>query len=420
MSALIALQTELHQTILDALSSPERLVDDECFDDLVQRIHAFQCQSLEPLRRLALHQGRGPEQVKHWQQLPSVPSQAYKRYELYSGCEPCVRTFQSSGTTATSPPGVGTLSGTGAVTSVSKAAYSMQGLQLMDRVIYLNAQRMLFPDMMSDSLHECSDAVTTEGAIPSGLQAEPSSSGRASQKPQILVLAPPPSAAPGMIMAYGMQRLIGEFGAEGSRFLLGPGGIEPAALGTFLARATEKGIPITLIGASFGFVHLLDGLNAQGLRLQLPPGSRTMDAGGFKGRSREVSGEWMQGQVAEWLGVPATHVINLLGMTELPSQLYDDRLAAHLQDRKPLLGKRIPPWMRVQVLEPQSLQPCAPGQPGLIRVVDLANLERPLSLLSDDVGVLFADGSLKVLGRATGADARGCSLSIEEWMAANA
>ena len=417
-------QAELHHTVLRSLESPETLLDDALFDGLVQQVHAFQCETIVPLQRLAVHQGRGPDQVQHWHQLPSVPAQAYKRYALYSGCEPVVRTFQSSGTTATSSPTrsstrSSTGSSMGQASGMSKALYSMQGLRLMDRVISLNARRMLFPEVWRSNDSTSVDSVSSEALSSARSGAMELTPIQDRRKWLILVLAPPPAAAPGMIMAYGMQQLIAEFGVDGSRFLLGPGGIEPSSLGTFLAQAAETGVPITLIGASFGFVQLLDGLEAQGIRLQLPPGSRTMDAGGFKGRSREVSAQWMQEQVAERLGVPGTHVINLLGMTELPSQLYDDRLAALMEDRKPLLAKRIPPWMRVRVLEPQSLQPCAPGQPGLIQGVELANLERPLSLLSDDVGVLHADGSLQVLGRAVGTDARGCSLSIEEWMAVN-
>jgi hypothetical protein len=345
--------------------------DDLEFTALARGVHEAQCAAIPALAALAAHRNQGPDRIDHWTDLPAVPVGAYKRFDLYAGSRPPVRTFTSSGTSA-------------GPATVSRAPYSEDGLELMNRVISLNARRMLFPD---------------------GLRT------------RILVLAPPPSAAPGMIMAYGMERLILEHGAEGSRFLLAPGTFDLEAILQELARAERAGVPVTLIGASFGFVHLLDAMASRDLRFSLPPGSRTMDAGGFKGRSREVSAAAMQEAIADRLGIPAPWSVNLLGMTELPSQLYDDGLAAHHEGREPLKGKRVPPWMRTLVIDPESMAPAAPGRPGLLQHIDLANVERPLAVLTDDVGVLEPDGSFRILGRATGAEARGCSISMEAWLA---
>ena len=343
--------------------------DDEArFDDLVRRVHAAQCAAIPQLGRLAAQKGRGPGEVDGWRTLPAVPSGAYKRYDLFAGALPAARTFTSSGTSGATP---------------SRAHYSSQGLALMDAAIDSNARRMLFPD---------------------------------ERRPRVLVMAPPAAVAPQMIMVYGMDRLIGRFGGEGSRFLVGPGGLDLPAVVTELERAAADNVPVGLFGASFGMVHLLEAMDARGTRITLPPGSRTLDAGGFKGRSRDVSREELRDWIASRLGVGPDWQVNLLGMTELPSQIYDDGIAARAEGRAALRGKRPPPWLRPTVRAPLSLTPGPPPVPGRLPPTGPPTTISPLALLTDDMGVPHADGSLSILGRARGAEARGCSLSVDEWV----
>jgi hypothetical protein len=49
------------------------------------------------------------------------------------------------------------------------------------------------------------------------------------------------------------------------------------------------------------------------------------------------------------------------------------------------------------------------GETGLIRVFDLANVYSVMAIQTEDLGVRRADG-FELTGRATGAEARGCSL----------
>jgi hypothetical protein len=67
----------------------------------------------------------------------------------------------------------------------------------------------------------------------------------------------------------------------------------------------------------------------------------------------------------------------------------------------------------VRVLDPATLDEAAPGEPGLIAVFDLANLGSALHVLTQDLGVADGDG-FRLLGRAAGAELRGCSLQAEE------
>ncbi len=223
--------------------------------------------------------------------------------------------------------------------------------------------------------------------------------------------------APQMIMAWGMARLIERFGTGASGFLIeGPTLDVGAVIGRLLA-ASEAATPVTLIGASFGFVHVLDELARRGERISLPPSSRVMDAGGFKGRSREVAPEALRAMMVEWLGVRETHCVNLLGMTELASQLYDDRLRAHVAGRAAKRGKVGPPWCATVALDPETLARCEDEVPGMLAHLDLANVERPAVVRTTDIGVTHGDGSFSIWGRAQSDDAAGCSLAIEEFAA---
>src|SRR5258705_12162374 len=84
------------------------------------------------------------------------------------------------------------------------------------------------------------------------------------------------------------------------------------------------------------------------------------------------------------------------------------------------------PWVRTEIVDPRRLGPDGPeplddGAPGVLRHLDLANVERPIMVQSEDVGRYVsadADGPPKrgfeILGRAKGAEPRGCSLSAED------
>ena len=61
----------------------------------------------------------------------------------------------------------------------------------------------------------------------------------------------------------------------------------------------------------------------------------------------------------------------------------------------------------------ESLEEAAPGSTGLLAVFDLANVGSAVHLLTEDLGVADGDG-FQLVGRAAGAELRGCSLTVEE------
>ena len=107
-----------------------------------------------------------------------------------------------------------------------------------------------------------------------------------------------------------------------------------------------------VLGTSFAYVHLLDALGEDTFRL--PPRSRVMQTGGFKGKSREVPAAELRGELARVFHVSERSIVAEYGMTELSSQFYEwtlwDTGAHHGIYREP-------PWARVVPVDPETLAP---------------------------------------------------------------
>jgi hypothetical protein len=97
----------------------------------------------------------------------------------------------------------------------------------------------------------------------------------------------------------------------------------------------------------------------------------------------------------------------MYGMTELSTQFYDAGNAV-----LPSL-KSGPHWIRSRLVDPASGREVAPGERGILVHCDLANINSVTTILTEDVGVAV-DGGFRLLGRAEGSAAKGCSLAAEE------
>ena len=71
------------------------------------------------------------------------------------------------------------------------------------------------------------------------------------------------------------------------------------------------------------------------------------------------------------------------------------------------------PWTRTRILNPATLTAAKAGKQGVLWHLDLANVERPCVIRTHDLGIADPNG-WECLGRAKGAEARGCSLTVEE------
>ncbi len=186
-------------------------------------------------------------------------------------------------------------------------------------------------------------------------------------------------------------------------------GIEAAC-----AAATEAKAPVLVAATAFALVHLCDALGDR--QLALPAGSRVMQTGGFKGRTREVEPAALRQLVAHLFGIPTQLVVGEYGMTELSSQLYQGSLRATLSDGPAPASDTAyyaPPWVQVRAVDPTTLAPVDQGAEGLCRLVDLANVDSAVAIQTEDRIRQHDDGSIELLGRAVGATPRGCSLAAE-------
>lgn len=366
MKALPQNVVETDQAILEFINKGIDHSDETLFNQLAVKTFALQYQYSELYQKFCQRRGKTPETITSWEQIPAIPADVFKTAQLSLFPEVSQRTFMTSGTSNPDEKGV--------------VAYDRGGLVLMDATIRLAAGEFLFPDNI---------------------------------KPCLLILAPPPESAPHMIMVYGMNRLIEYFGRSDSRFLVGPNGFDVHDLIHALENSEREGIPVAICGGSFGFVNFFDFCEKTGRTFQLPPGSRCLDAGGFKGRSRELDRGEFLGHCERYLGIEAAYCVNLLGMTETASQFYDNCLLSFYHGRTSPRAKINPPWTRTIVVDPDTLEPLPKGESGLLRHFDLANRGHVCAIQSDDVG-RQVDNGFEIDGRASSGEARGCALTIDE------
>ena len=171
--------------------------------------------------------------------------------------------------------------------------------------------------------------------------------------------------------------------------------------------------PVVVLATSFALVQLFDATDTS---LTLPPGSRVMDTGGYKGRTRELTREGLLELVGARLGVPPMLCENEYGMSELSSQAWLGTVAAGLGAAPlpaPRGGRWQPPWIRTRVVSPETLEDVEDGEEGLLVHHDLANAWSCAAIRTEDWGLRIGN-SYALLGRAPGAELRGCSLQLED------
>jgi hypothetical protein len=345
------------------------------FADLALAVFAFQYEHVEPYRRLCDGRGANPGRVADWRQVPPVPAAAFKRLRLAAAAEREV--FRSSGTTG--------------------------GDEL--RSVHYHP----FPELYRQAI----DASFPRFCLPGG----------AGQPVPMLSLLPPREQLPDSSLAFMVDHVLARYAAPApeSAVAFGKRGVEAVPARSWAAARQRSGRPALVLATSLALAQWLDALERQDLRFRLPAGSAVFETGGFKGRAGEVSPAAQRERLAARLGVPAAAVVREYGMTELTSQCYTRSLLGG--DPELYVA---PHWVRVRVLDPATLEEAAPGKAGLLAVFDLANLGSAAHLLTEDLGVAEggngggggegdeSGGGFRLLGRAAGAELRGCSLVAEE------
>lgn len=347
--------------ILNFIAQPS--VSNDYFNDLALKVFAHQFAHNLPFQRFCQGRGKTPRMVKTWQDIPAVPINAFK--DLSLSCLPtdsCERVFMTSGTTRG----------------------NVKGRNFHPTLTVYDASML---SNFAKQVMQCQSRI------------------------RMGILFPTEKQMPNSSLAHYLALASTHFGSTESAYYFDEQGMLTDALCEALLTAQQTGEPFALLGASYSFVHLLDALQALGQRFTLPPGSFLLDTGGFKGQSREVSIDSFYDQLSAIFGVSRDRCLNMYGMTELSSQFYDS--GNHVV---PSI-KRGPHWVRSRLVDPLTGQNVPLGERGILAHTDLANFNSAVTILTEDVGQAVDEGFI-LLGRAQGADAKGCSLAVDEFLKA--
>ena len=377
---------------------PQAGGSDREFQALALELFGLQFEGNAAYRKFCLARRATPLTVSCWRQIPALPTAAFKEFEQ-TCLAPSERTrvFHSSGTTEHRP---------------SRHFHGASSLAVYDA----SAWGWFVPHVVPDIRFVKS-------------------------KLRPFSLTPPPAQAPQSSLVHMFERVREGLGAD-ERFYLGrvANGDWTLDLDECISRLDSAGVgggPVLLLGTAFSFVHLLDGLAARGRSVRLPAGSRVLETGGYKGRSRTLPKTELHRLISARLGVAPTQILCEYGMSELSSQAYDNATAPSAPIRRDPVANdqradseigapsasrftlhisrsfRFPPWARAQIISPETGQEVADGETGLIRVFDLANVYSVMAVQTEDVAVRRG-GGFELLGRALHFEPRGCSVMTSD------
>lgn len=345
----------------------------EPFDALACDLARFQAANVEGYARLCRARGIDPQALASAADIPAVPTDAFKVTRVatfdaaHTSASPASRTFRTSGTT------IGT-----------RGEHSIRDVATYDAAAIAFGRRWLARDL--------------DRPLP------------------VVVLGPSPEEAPDSSLVHMCAAFVRAFGADSSpsaTYLVDDAGvIDLAAFDERVAFALARPEPMLILGTSFAFVHFIDAIGKDSFAL--PRGSRVMQTGGYKGRSREVPADVLRADLARTFDLDIRAIVGEYGMTELSSQFYERTL---FDAAAPLGVYSEPPWARVIPVDPDTLVAVPDGAVGIAKILDLMNVDSTVAVLTQDlvrrVGEAESSG-FELLGRAPGAPPRGCSIAIDE------
>lgn len=351
---------EIVKRVLEFIKNDDHTED--AFNDQALQLFRYQYKHNIPFQMYCRQKGKTPRMVKSWKDIPAVPINAFK--ELTLSCEDpenAEDVFMTSGTT--------------------KGIRGKHYHPTLD--VYNHSMLKNFRERFMNG-HE---------------------------RMKMGILFPTEEEMPNSSLSHYLALAFKECGTNDSHYFVNEKGLQVDSLLLELEQAEETGSPLAILGASFSFVHLFEELQARGRSFRLPAGSRILDTGGFKNKSKELDLETFYTTLSTLLGVEKSHCINMYGMTELSTQFYDDGNAL-----VPSV-KSGPHWIRTRVINPLTGEEVPNGEKGVLVHCDLANYNSVTTILTEDLGMENAEGFL-LLGRVQGAEAKGCSIAVDEFIAA--
>lgn len=340
----------------------------EPFERLALDVFAYQHDRVPAYANLCERRGVDRDSVTTWRDIPAMPADAFK-YDLGLTDErPHV--FASSGTTAGAE---------------LRSRHALTTLETYRRSALAHFRAMVLPDNPGPM------AVLLLG--PSAESHAESSLGRMFSW---------------CIDAFGSEKSAVAFGSDGN--------VDLEVAVDWLRRRAEGCEPVLLLAVTSAISALFDELRDRRLALRLPADSRLVDTGGKKsgaGDTRALSARGVLKAAWRSLHVPSYCCVNEYGMTEMLSQFYDDALLSRVDGRFVPRSKLGPAWVRTTIVDPVTLEPVAGSGTGILRHLDLAGWDSVACLQTLDLGRAHGRG-FELLGRAVGAEARGCSQLLAE------
>ena len=351
----------IHERVLEFIADPAAAQ----FETLALDVFAHQFACIPAYRHVCERYGKTPAAVSGWHDVPPVPALAFKEVDLC--CAPPERIFLTTGTTAGTE---------------RRGRHALPDLRLYHAAAVASMRQFLFPDVADI---------------------------------RILSLIPSASERPQSSLAQMVAWAIEDFGAPGSACCACAGGLDFDALAQALRQSEGEGAPVCIMTTTGALIRFLDHCGAHGWTFRLPHSSRLMDTGGSKGAPRPLSARGLLQACWNTFAIPGYFCANEYGMTEMCSQFYDNVIRDRYHGRGTRRAKAGPHWVRTLVLDPGSLREVAAGGRGLLCHFDLANAGTAMAVLTEDVGRVVPDG-FELIGRAAGAEGRGCSLSAAEFI----
>lgn len=367
------------------------------FPELSLALFRAQWECNEAYRRFVEASGVSADDVRSWDQIPAVPTLAFKELELTALLPPRrTRVFHSSGTTGHRP---------------SRHHHGEESLVLYEASLEAG---------FACGFWRTGPEVRPVGELANWLPVS---------------LTPSATAAPHSSLVHMVDRLGARQDPAGTRFVgsVGRDGaweLDAERTRQILSECVTAQRPVVVFGTAFSFVHLIEAWDRDGVSLRLPAGSRILETGGYKGRTREWPKTELRLAITRILGVGLDSIVGEYGMSELSSQAYEepihpgkqadggDRVSDHSVAARGVggvatveaRGFMFPPWARPLVISPGTGKLAADGEVGLLRILDLANVWSVMAVQTEDRAVRRRDGVIDLLGRAAVSEPRGCSL----------
>lgn len=358
--------TNLAAELIDAFGEPiTGPWNDDVFSKFAIKIFDYQYRTNPSYAQYAKKRGVTPSNIQDWKEIPPVPTLAFKGFPIISGNLGEVETvFTTSGTSRSSHQG-------------------------KHHILDLSLYRASIMGSMKHHFY-------------------------AEQSPTLLALVKDPIESPFSSLSFMLGEALHTLSKGSGGFYVDKDNrIQYEELVRHLRELELGKGSVLFAGTAFAFVHWADWLKEKGLCFQLPKDSKIIETGGFKGRSRVVSRSDLYEALANLHGIPVSSIVSEYGMTEMLSQFYEKTAIMSETGEVKHLGHQPPPWLRSLVLDVNTLAPLPAGKEGVLCHFDLANLGSAVAILTEDVGVALRDERIRLVGRLSGSEERGCSLAMD-------